>query len=94
MEISTKLLKHLPTFKVQKIPKNRLESEDGGGSWHKHVGPRLRNESGNLSKNRLEQEDLSEESSASSSESSSSSDEEDTKVKVYSIQFLNRQIEI
>ena len=50
LETSTKLLKHLPPFKVQKIPKNKLESEDGGGGWYKYVEKRKRENGSNLSK--------------------------------------------
>ena len=42
-------MKHKPPYKVQKIPKNQLESEDGGGNWHQHVSKR-HGSSTNLSK--------------------------------------------
>lgn len=50
---SPKLSKHGQPFSMQKMCGIEHESEDGGGGWHRHVSMRSRNESGNLSKNRL-----------------------------------------
>ena len=76
-EMSSKLPKHGVPYNIQSMQKNEVESEDGGGGWHQHVGVRNRTPSGNLSRN-----NLSKKAYTSSSSSSSSSDQEEKSVKL------------
>ena len=72
---TSKLSKHGSPYKIQKIPKNKLESEDGGGNWHKHVSMRRNNSGGNLSRSRNPSDKI--QLSDPGSSSSSSGDESD-----------------
>ena len=62
---------------------------DGGGEWHKHVEKRGRNISGNLSKNRLNTEEVT----SYSSNSSSSLDESDVEISKLSKQKIPFKIQ-
>ena len=78
---SIKLSKHGSPYKIlQKIPQNKLESEDGGGNWHKHVSMRRRGTktgAGNLSRSRnpSDQIQLNDPPGTSSSSSGGESDD-------------------
>ena len=82
-ELSSKLPKHGVPYKIQSMQKNEVESEDGGGGWHQHVGIRQRTPSGNLSRN-----NLSKKAYTSSSSSSSSSDEEEQLTEEKSLKLI------
>ena len=77
-----KLKKHVKAYSPRKFSKEAKEGEDGGGNWHEHVTIRRgRNQSGNLSKNRMATKfSSSSENLSSSSSSSSSSSEAELKI--------------
>ena len=75
-ELSSKLPKHGVPYKIQSMQKNEVESEDGGGGWHQHVGIRQRTPSGNLSRSNLSKKAYTSSSSKSSSDQEEQIDEE------------------